>query len=354
MMVHLSFVGRIVLVHLIDLLFTHCYSFCSCFLSFLSFSITFSLLFRLEGFYVGLFRCEYSAQRDHHEQGHGQLLTNFSIFMENQTRRVVVVESLATHHEHAWFAASWCTGALWNHAQVQSLAQWNAACHYHFVKLHDVRQLFCPFTINYLLLNRVLVHTDVYWELYNIFHSYRYEVLETGWLSLQESLKKATSLDDLIQAHENYQNDILSAVRRLFGTFFGTYLYFLSFLFAHFSSLRVSLRVLTSRSLCRFFILHLFSFFSFLGALRSKYRRSTSAAACLVWSVVTFLWYTTTCVNHCTGDLDTKTGTSAWRARENASGEMGLAGGWRRRRNDRRRGEYYLMYYSLLFTINSY
>ena len=108
MMVHLSFVGRIVLVHLIDLLFTHCYSFCSFFLVvFFLFQSRFPfLLFRLEGFYVGLFRCEYSAQRDHHEQGHGQLLTNFSIFMENQTRRVVVVESLATHHEHAWFAAS--------------------------------------------------------------------------------------------------------------------------------------------------------------------------------------------------------------------------------------------------------
>ena len=38
-----------------------------------------------------------------------------------------------------------------------------------------------------------------------------YEVLETGWLSLQESLKKATSLDDLIEAHDSYQHDILSA-----------------------------------------------------------------------------------------------------------------------------------------------
>jgi hypothetical protein len=38
-----------------------------------------------------------------------------------------------------------------------------------------------------------------------------YEVLETGWLSLQESLEKSTSLDDLIRAHENYQSDILSA-----------------------------------------------------------------------------------------------------------------------------------------------
>ena len=149
MMVHLSFVGRssFVLVHVIDLcslivhsLFTHC-SFFFCF-SFFFFNHVFILLFRLEGFYVRLFRCEYSAQRDHYEQGHGQLLTNFSIFMENQTRRVVVVESLATHHEHAWFAASWCTGALWNYAQVQSLTQWNAACDYHFVKLHDVRQSF--------------------------------------------------------------------------------------------------------------------------------------------------------------------------------------------------------------------
>ena len=41
MMVHLSFVGRIVLVHLIDLLFTHCYSFCSFFLVFFLFQSRF-------------------------------------------------------------------------------------------------------------------------------------------------------------------------------------------------------------------------------------------------------------------------------------------------------------------------
>jgi hypothetical protein len=75
------------------------------------------------------------------KNSHGELFTNFSFFVADQTSGIFSVVPVATQHEHQQNPGARSAGVEGDLAQMQSPAVRNAPCHHDLVELHDVRSV---------------------------------------------------------------------------------------------------------------------------------------------------------------------------------------------------------------------